>query len=88
LRYLDDQCDACIWSTVERRCRVRRKNVYTVEVENLLYSQCPVAEAAIFGVPDVHWGRASTRCWFLGPNRELNNDQQRCGPPRTQAYTW
>ncbi len=35
------------------------ENVYSTEVENVLYKNEHVLEAAVFGVPDPHWGRGS-----------------------------
>jgi long-chain acyl-CoA synthetase len=34
------------------------ENVYSTEVEEALYRHPAVAEAAVFGVPDAHWGEA------------------------------
>jgi len=34
------------------------ENVYSVEVEQALYRHPAVREAAVFGVPDAHWGEA------------------------------
>jgi long-chain acyl-CoA synthetase len=34
------------------------ENVYSVEVENALYEHPAVHEAAVYGVPDEHWGEA------------------------------
>jgi len=34
------------------------ENVYSTEVENVLYSHPDILEAAVIGVPDAHWGEA------------------------------
>jgi len=34
------------------------ENVYPAEVENVLFSHPSVADAAVIGVPDAHWGEA------------------------------
>jgi long-chain acyl-CoA synthetase len=34
------------------------ENVYSIEVEDVLYRHPAVLEAAVFGVPDAHWGEA------------------------------
>jgi acyl-CoA synthetase (AMP-forming)/AMP-acid ligase II len=34
------------------------ENVYSTEVENVLYMNPKILEAAVFGVPDEHWGEA------------------------------
>ena len=41
------------------------ENVYSTEVENLLYSHPHVLEAAVIGVPDPHWGEAVKACVVL-----------------------
>ena len=34
------------------------ENVYSTEVEDVLYRHPAVLEAAVFGIPDAHWGEA------------------------------
>jgi acyl-CoA synthetase (AMP-forming)/AMP-acid ligase II len=34
------------------------ENIYPAEVENVLYEHPDVAEAAVIGVPDEHWGES------------------------------
>ena len=34
------------------------ENVYSTEVENVLYTHPAILEAAVVGVPDAHWGEA------------------------------
>lgn len=41
------------------------ENVYSSEVENVLYAHPHVLEAAVIGVPDAHWGEAVKACVVL-----------------------
>ena len=41
------------------------ENVYSCEVENVLYMHPDVLEAAVIGVPDSHWGEAVKACVVL-----------------------
>jgi len=56
--YLDDQCRLYLVDRLKDMVVTGGENVYTVEVENVLYSHPQVAEAAVFGVPDVKWGES------------------------------
>jgi long-chain acyl-CoA synthetase len=58
LGYLDDQCRLYLVDRLKDMVVTGGENVYTVEVENVLYSHPRVAEAAVFGVPDDHWGES------------------------------
>jgi len=44
------------------------ENVYSTEVENVLYMHPQVLEAAVFGVPDDKWGEAVTAAVVLKPD--------------------
>ncbi len=44
------------------------ENVYSTEVENVLYMHPKVLEAAVFGIPDETWGEAVTAAVVLKPN--------------------
>jgi len=41
------------------------ENVYSTEVENMLYQHEAILEAAVIGVPDPHWGEAVKACVVL-----------------------
>jgi acyl-CoA synthetase (AMP-forming)/AMP-acid ligase II len=41
------------------------ENVYSTEVENVLYMHPDILEAAVIGVPDEHWGEAVMACVVL-----------------------
>ncbi len=47
------------------------ENVYSTEVENVLYMHPDILEAAVIGVPDPHWGEAVKACVVSKPGREL-----------------
>jgi acyl-CoA synthetase (AMP-forming)/AMP-acid ligase II len=46
------------------------ENVYSTEVENVLYMHPDILEAAVIGVPDPHWGEAVQACVVLKAGRE------------------
>jgi long-chain acyl-CoA synthetase len=58
LGYLDEQCRLYLVDRLRDMVVTGGENVYTVEVENVLYSHPRVAEAAVFGVPDDRWGES------------------------------
>ncbi|MBL7224991.1 MAG: long-chain-fatty-acid--CoA ligase [Desulfobacteraceae bacterium] len=51
------------------------ENVYSTEVENVLYSHPHVLEAAVFGVPDPHWGEAVKACVVLKEGCEVTEEE-------------
>jgi len=46
------------------------ENVYSTEVENVLYTHPAVLEAAVIGVPDPKWGEAIKACVVLKPGKK------------------
>lgn len=46
------------------------ENVYSTEVENVLYTHPAVLEAAVIGIPDSKWGEAIKACVVLKPGKE------------------
>lgn len=56
------------------------ENVYPAEVENVLYAFDQVAEAAVIGVPDSHWGEAGCAVIVLkdGATLELDEIHEAC----------
>jgi long-chain acyl-CoA synthetase len=44
------------------------ENVYSVEVENVLFAQPGVVEAAVFGIPHEMWGEAVHACVVVEPD--------------------
>ena len=43
------------------------ENIYSIEVENVLYMNSKILEAAVFGIPDDKWGEAVTAAVVLKP---------------------
>ncbi len=50
------------------------ENVYSGEVEAVIYSHPTVREAAVFGVPDPKWGEVVMACVVLKPGATLTAD--------------
>ena len=50
------------------------ENVYSGEVEAVIYSHPAVREVAVFGIPDPKWGEIVTACVVLKPGVNLNAD--------------
>jgi acyl-CoA synthetase (AMP-forming)/AMP-acid ligase II len=51
------------------------ENVYSIEVENVLYSHPAVLEAAVIGVPDSKWGEAVKAVLVLKPGLRASEDE-------------
>ena len=51
------------------------ENVYSTEVENVLYMHPKVLEAAVFGVPDEKWGEAVTAAVVLRQNESATEQE-------------
>jgi len=51
------------------------ENVYPKEVENVLYELEPVAECAVFGIPDDKWGEVLAAYVLLHPQAQLSEAQ-------------
>ncbi len=51
------------------------ENVYSTEVENVLYTHPDILEAAVIGVPDSHWGEAVKACVVLKEGCKLNKEE-------------
>src|SRR5262249_12753863 len=50
------------------------ENVYSGEVEGIIYQHPAVREAAVFGVPDPQWGEIVMACVVLKPGTTLTAD--------------
>jgi long-chain acyl-CoA synthetase len=50
------------------------ENVYSGEVEAVIYAHPAVREAAVFGIPDPQWGEIVMACIMLKPGSTLNVD--------------
>jgi fatty-acyl-CoA synthase len=51
------------------------ENVYSTEVENVLYMHPGVLEAAVFGIPDETWGEAVTAAVVLKENEAATEEE-------------
>jgi long-chain acyl-CoA synthetase len=51
------------------------ENVYSGEVEAVLYEHPAIREAAVFGIPDSKWGEVVMACIVLKPGAALSVDQ-------------
>jgi acyl-CoA synthetase (AMP-forming)/AMP-acid ligase II len=51
------------------------ENVYSTEVENVLYMHPMVLEAAVIGVPNEHWGEAVKACVVLREGTESTQEE-------------
>ena len=51
------------------------ENVYTIEVENTLYTHPAVLEAAVIGLPDEKWGEAVKAVVVLKPGQTADADE-------------
>lgn len=51
------------------------ENVYSTEVENVLYEHKDILEAAVIGVPDPHWGEAVKAFVVLKEGRTLTEEE-------------
>ncbi len=50
------------------------ENVYSGEVEAVIYEHPAVREAAVFGIPDSQWGEIVMACVVLKPEKTLTAD--------------
>ena len=51
------------------------ENVYSGEVEAVIYAHPAVREAAVFGIPDPKWGELVMACVVLKPGTALTADE-------------
>jgi acyl-CoA synthetase (AMP-forming)/AMP-acid ligase II len=51
------------------------ENVYSGEVEAVIYQHPAVREAAVFGIPDRQWGELVAACVVLKPGNVLSGDE-------------
>jgi long-chain acyl-CoA synthetase len=50
-------------------------NIYTKEIEAVLYTHPAVLEAAVIGLPDDQWGEAVTACVVLKPEKQTSAEE-------------
>ena len=58
LGYQDESANLYLVDRAKDMIVTGGENVYSTEVEDVLYRHPAVLEAAVFGVPDEHWGEA------------------------------
>ena len=51
------------------------ENIYSTEVENVLYQHPQILETAVFGVPDATWGEAVQACVVLKPGAAVSAEE-------------
>ncbi len=51
------------------------ENVYSGEVEAVIYQHPAVREAAVFGIPDPRWGELVAACVVRKPGMSLSADE-------------
>lgn len=51
------------------------ENIYSVEVENALYTHPAVLEVAVVGIPDEHWGEAVHAIVVCKPGMQVSGDE-------------
>ncbi|MFB7139755.1 class I adenylate-forming enzyme family protein [Gottfriedia sp. NPDC056225] len=51
------------------------ENIYSVEIENVLYEHDSILEAAVIGTPDSKWGEVVTAIVVLKPNHHLSLEE-------------
>jgi long-chain acyl-CoA synthetase len=51
------------------------ENVYSGEVEAVIYQHPAVREAAVFGIPDLRWGELVAACVVRRPEKTLSEDE-------------
>jgi acyl-CoA synthetase (AMP-forming)/AMP-acid ligase II len=61
------------------------ENVYSGEVEAIIYEHPAVREAAVFGIPDPQWGEIVMVCVVLKPGKTLTADELIAHCPRSLA---
>ena len=51
------------------------ENVFSIEIENILYSHPVILEAAVIGVPDVEWGEMVKAFVVLKNKENITEDE-------------
>jgi fatty-acyl-CoA synthase len=72
LGYLDEEGYLHLLDRVGDTIIVAGQNIYPAEVEHVLREHEHVAEVAVYGVPDPHWGEAVRAAVVVRPGREVS----------------
>ncbi len=75
LGYLDDEGFLTLVDRKKDMVITGGENVYSAEVEDVLFAHPAVAEAAIIGVPDERWGEAVCAVVALRPSQRATPDE-------------
>lgn len=73
--YLDDRGYLYIYDRKRDMIITGGENVYPAEVENVLYGHPAIADVAVIGVPDQHWGEAVKAVVVLKPGASLTAEE-------------
>lgn len=73
--YLDDRGYLYIYDRKRDMIITGGENVYPAEVENVLYGHPAIADVAVIGVPDQHWGEAVKAVVVLKPGASLSAEE-------------
>ena len=63
------------WTALKDMIVTGGENVYSGEVEAVIYAHPAVREAAVFGIPDPKWGELVMACVVLKPGIALTVDE-------------
>jgi fatty-acyl-CoA synthase len=75
LGFLDDEGFVTLVDRKKDMVITGGENVYSAEVEDVLFAHLAVAEAAVIGVPDARWGEAVCAVVALRPNAKASADE-------------
>lgn len=75
LGYLDEQRYLFVVDRLKDMVISGGVNIYTKEIENLLYEHPAVLEAAVYGLPDEEWGEQVTAAIALRPGYSATADE-------------
>ncbi|MBU2341484.1 MAG: fatty acid--CoA ligase [Alphaproteobacteria bacterium] len=70
--YMDDDGYVFIQDRIKDMIITGGENVYPAQVESAIYGHPAVAEVAVIGVPDEHWGEAVKACVVAKPGEEID----------------
>lgn len=77
LGYLDETGHLFVVDRLKDMIVSGAENVYSIEVEDVLYRHPAVVEAAVFGVPDPVWGEAVHAIVVLAPGAAASGEELR-----------
>lgn len=75
LGYLDDERYLYVVDRKKDMVVSGGVNIFTKEIESVLYTHPAVLEAAVIATPDDHWGEIVTACVVLRDGRQASSDE-------------